>query len=86
MSLGHRAGNCADLVGGLSRAPAIFLGRDGREHWLFLQDADGRHDGGVHRHWPHGPGSAGGAQVKRPEAARCSAVYLGVGQRFPDWA
>lgn len=80
VSLGRRARECADLVGGPSIALAISLGRDGREHWLFLQDADGRHDRGVHRHWPHSPGGARGAQVNRPEAGGCPHCTQGLGR------
>lgn len=50
-----QAGERAELLG--------LCCRNGREHRLFLQDVDGRHGRGVHRHRPHGPGSAGGAQV-----------------------
>ncbi|XP_036199728.1 phospholipid-transporting ATPase ID isoform X2 [Myotis myotis] len=50
------------VLTGDKQAPAFSLGRDGCEHWLFLQDADGRHVGGVRGHWPHRPGGAGGAQ------------------------
>lgn len=67
----------ADFVGGLLVAPAFSLGRDGCEHWLFLQDADGRHVRGVCGHWPHRPGGAGGAQVNGPEPAGLGVVNMG---------
>lgn len=85
MSLGHQAGECTDLVRGLSVAPAFSLGRDGREHWLFLQDADGRHDRGVHSHWPHRPGSAGGTQVNR-DLRQADVLHCAHGLGRISWA
>lgn len=74
----------ADFVGGLLVAPAFSLGRDGCEHWLFLQDADGRHVRGVRGHWPHRPGGAGGAQVNGPALAGAPCGEHGSGRA--SWA
>lgn len=38
--------------------------RDGGEHRLLLQDADRRHDGGVHHKRTHGAERSAGAQVR----------------------
>lgn len=76
----------ADFVGGLLVAPAFSLGRDGCEHWLFLQDADGRHVRGVRGHWPHRPGGAGGAQVHGPSRRALGVNRGGRGFLDPGWA